>query len=576
MERPYIAIDPDSGFLTKYDYKNDKEINKKLSSTNLSILAITEDRQQLLLEFSDRRRFVCSSEKLASKQELAKIMSPDSYFASPIEHEEVKDYLMAKYNSLDNPPLLIDLTGVFGRYVDEVIEFWIVRDYVVFKDLTFKTIPPSMVLNLEIDGRIYHIDINSVSSDLLPTLNVFADLDNLDDLIEGWRGAYKSKPILNAVLGYFAACMYMPEIIKTRKNFPLMGIIGTTAMGKTALLQTLYNFWGMNYKPYNYPSTSPFVELAQLCQASCFPIWRDEFRNEGHAFAKQSYLRSLYDRTPISKGTSSQQLKNYTPKGTLLLTGEDIITDPALRRRFVIFQLNDKYKLSYDEWEEVSFKAEEIFPSLFNHFVKAKWNEEVYNEIMLTPLTTDNSELEEKVLYAALGAVAGREYGIQAVKEADQFWKELKLTGDKLTNRLSSVEEFFEFLQNFLTVRGYYSGKTIGGNRIPAEVHKLISSNDGKVKIYLHGLIDLAFRNGFKEMTSLGQAALKSMVCDYFTCETKSIRLGDWVGKGLELDQTNINIDSLNVIIANAISAEKVDEDARNKIENNKFTLYGR
>jgi hypothetical protein len=515
-----------------YLYDNEKE--KLLASTNVQIIAISEKEDKCLLHIGKNKKVICKMEELASKNDLTRLLSPSAYFASTTDHEHFKIYLMAEYRKQPTPLVLVDLSNIFGRYVDDCVDMWIVDGWVFAKGQKPQPIPNDKTYNLILDGRVYHLDISDISRDLLPRITPPLELLPINNLIMAWRSVYKNETILLAVLGYFAACMYMPEVIKARtgSNFPLLGIIGTTAMGKTALLQALYQFWGMDFRPSNYPLVSQHVELVQLCQASCFPIWRDEFRNEKHALLKEGNLRSLYDRTPINKGMANQGLKNWQPLGTLLLTGEDIIIDPALRRRFVIFQLHETYKLPLKQWEEARCAAEQFFPQLFTHFLNATWSPAIFARIMGKKLFTDNSESEEKTLYAALGAVLGIQIGEEALDLANAHWEKSKENGAKLTTRLSSTEEFFDFLQNFLTTKGMYTGRTQGNNRVPSEISKFIRVvDDTEVKIYLQGLIDLAYKNGFAALTNLGAPALRTMIYDYFDVISTSIRIDKWVGK---------------------------------------------
>lgn len=570
-ERPYIEFENDLLCLFSVDSKGEDK-NVKLASCNIILVAKSEDGEKILLRYgtnlSNQTNFgvkqrIISIGSLAGKSDLTKIISPYSYFATPQQHEEVKAYLTDK----PCPITLVDLTGVFGRVKRPEVDFWIVKDWIIFKDPDRQPIPipAHQILDLEIDNFIYHIDTNKINHTLIPEVKL-SPQQSIDDIIESWLSVYQCRPLLFAILGYFAACMYTPEVVATCKNLPLFQIVGTTSMGKTALLQALYNFWGLTFQPQNYTLVSPHVEIKQLCQASCFPIWRDEFRKTGYSYAKEGLLRSIHDRSPLDKGTSSQDLLFYEARGTLLLSGEDVIQDPALRRRIIMFQLHESYKLKPIEWVKAVKNAEKNFPQLFPAFLSAKWNQKVFEEILKLPLVTDNAPEKEIVLYAALAAITSPEWGKMAVEEANKYWEEVKKNGDKLTTRMSAVEDFFEFMQNFLTTKGMFEGRTIGQNRVQAEIRRYIKIDNGEVKMYLWGLIQLAYKNGFKEHTNLGESAIKTMIFDYFNVKSVDIRIDNWKGKGIKFEQEQIKMESLNFIIENTEEAEKKDNQEESNI----------
>jgi len=572
MDKPVLGVDNSTGFLMKDD--------KKVCSKGLKIVAISADKGKFLIECGSQR-LICTKKEFASPRSFAEAISPASYYLTGVHHEDVKKWLIDEYEL--TPPCLIleDLTDVCGRFKDEFVDFWIVKDYLIFKDAPPIRFPTSGVLDLQTPNKIYHITLTNVMPGLIPIVDPYQTKFEtpLAELLAAWLSVYKCEPLLYSILGYFAACMHMPEIGQSsmKENFPLMGIVGTTAMGKTALLHALYYFWGMSFSPANYPYTSPAVEVTQLCQASCFPIWRDEFRREKYAEPKESYLRSLFDRGPISKGTTEAgKTKNFYPRGTLLLSGEDIIVDPALRRRFVIFQLKETYKLSAKEWRAVDKMAKELFPQLFWHFFSSKWNAEVFEELLQEELISDNTPERELTLYAALGAIAGKEIGLQAIKSASAFWTEIIAGKDQLTVRLNGVETFLEFLQNLLVEKNWYNGTTMGQNRKPAEVRRFIEikPEEGS-RIYFWGLITFAYKNGFREETNLGPQALRSMIYDYLKVKTKSIRIEGRRVQGIEI-AAEIQDERLQIILDNVKTAKEDDVAAEAEILNNKLSYQSK
>jgi hypothetical protein len=557
-----IVLDPER----KQIYKQTGEgVQVCLLDQMIRILGVTKDHQKILLLLGDRQVLV-DSKVLASKNRFCELISPEPFHGSNTDLEKIKGLLKTDY--IESRALeLKDLSGVIGRHTEGKINLWILNDKILIQDgQKWEEKAYEGQTSIIIQDKIYWIDTQKVSSSLkLQVLPRKETNLSTQELLEKWESVYNNKTILRAVLGYFIACMYMPEVMKAadRKNFPIMAIFGTTAQGKTALTELLYKFWGVNSSSSPYTQTSPFVETKQVCAVGCFPIWRDEYRNIGMAKQKEHILRSLYDRAPIDKGTASQELLSYMPKTTLFLTGEDVMDDPAVRRRFVVFQLSLVDKLPIKDWVEVSTEGEEIFSNLFFEVFKKGFNGEIFKKVMEETLYSDNAEKEEKLLYATLGAVFGEEYGRKAVVEASEFWKGGQ-KNETLTTQINIVDSFFNFINALAAENSWFKGQDFGQNRKQAEIFKYINFNklDGTVRMYLWGLIGKAFKFGFGNHSNLGERALRDAVGAMLRGETKNIRFDGYLSKGVEFKEDGDFPESLKTFLENSKLAYEKEIEA--------------
>lgn len=275
------------------------------------------------------------------------------------------------------------------------------------------------------DDKIYYIKIGreSVNPIYIPTLNKCDPANSISDVIELWFKQYEDKVLLGALLGFFIASVHLEKIQKLRgvKSFPQFFIFGTTEGGKTALCRSAMHFWGVDYSAISITGGTPFPIFRSTSTLNQMPIWYDEYRRNIGA-AKEDFLRTNFDRTEFERGRPDQTVTTYKNRATLLLSGEDDIKDNANRRRAVSFMLQKKHKVQKKTFEYVSDQGEKLFPELLLFTLKSKFNNEIFNELYSLDLNTPNSTNEEKLCYAAFGAVFGREEGLKLLYAANEYW----------------------------------------------------------------------------------------------------------------------------------------------------------
>lgn len=581
MSKPNIIIDIERGGTIKEIEGKDDLL---LINTTLEYLVLSADHSKALIRIDGKKDLLVKTDILANKSKLTELLFPYSCFASGQDLEWLKMALFAQYEEkkkvLNQPLLLVDCSNYCGRYTDENADFWILFNKILIKKGNeWETIKYEGTTNLDINGVTYYINTTKLDSALLIQSDGAEENSELsfEELLDYWQRQYGCTQLLYAVLGYFAATMYMPEVMESSHEgfFPLMVLFGTTAQGKTSLIQSLYRFWGVHAVPTDYTQVSPFVETKQVCSVGGFPIWRDEYRQTGYAPGKESILRSLYTRSTLNKGTSSQELISYIPKTTVLLSGEDTVTDAALRRRFVAFTLSEKYKLNGQEWSKQCVIADKYFSQLFYHFVRRGFNKEVFQKLLKLPLFTQNAEKEEKILYAALGAVTSYEFGEDIIKEGGVFWQSIvDDEPDAATGRQSIVDQFFDFVKTMAHGKGWLKGQAYGQTWKEANILNYLNYKtefNGSVvyRIYLWGLIKEAFKNGFGKETNLSDKALRMAIGEVIRGENKVIKFNKVAAKGLEFEDGDRLPESLKILMANIQDTMEEEVIALRKIEEN-------
>lgn len=175
------------------------------------------------------------------------------------------------------------------------------------------------------------------------------DYHNLiDEIIMILQSNYGSDAIPLAI-GWFRASLFADLIFNEFHEFPILWVYGVTKSGKNTLLELLYNLIG--FEAPN-PRTMESVKLTwlyrQLAFFSNLPVWIDEhnFKNEASRRACESFygpIRGIYNR--IGKGMAvdaSMKTRSFPVNGTLIISGESLPSDVAVRNRCILIAINKK------------------------------------------------------------------------------------------------------------------------------------------------------------------------------------------------------------------------------------------
>lgn len=564
--------------------KEGAEIETLLVNTEVIICA-SNDEDEYLLKIGKKMKLVTSRE-LSSPVAFRELIRPYSYLGAALELE----YLLIYWRTIGIKHKLVNLSNYQGRYVDEFADFWVLNNGIQFalksnlpdelkgtnSNLPFLPFPKSnsKIIDFVVGDKWYFINNTTTQEDMSLMVNsATPEAENLsdEDLLKGWGKLYNNVPLLYIILGWFIGCMYMKEVMECRgsKKFPLFALSGLTQSGKTSLISSLMRFWGVNARPSDYTQISPFAELKQLNSAHYFPLWRDEFRNFGHAFNKETILRSLYDRSSIPKGTASQDLLYYNTTGTLLLSGEGIVIDPAVRRRFIYFDLQDRFKLKDKDWAEAERWVVDFAPALFYRVLAAGFDKKAFKNIMANQMVYRgvNDIVEEKVCIASLGAVFGVPFAEAILEMIRKFW-ESERAGDEFIDdaKLNLVENLFEFLDSLFVNTGMYTPKEMMGvSYYPPVLNYFAYTQQGKFYIKLTHLVSYAFSRGFDKITTLDPRAVIAAIKGILKTKERKARIGGVMSRVVEVDKTNVQQNSILLVILDNIVAisEKVRKGGR-------------
>jgi hypothetical protein len=166
------------------------------------------------------------------------------------------------------------------------------------------------------------------------------EADAIGTIIELTLAAHAPEVLLPA-LGWIAATPLKP-VIETLHNmrFPLLMLFGPKGSGKTTLLRSvLLPLTGMVTDPLG-ADVSRFALLAHLGQYNAQPAWIGEFRSGGQQVAElQQYLRMAYDGGRAERGRPDQSVAVYDLTAPIVVDGEALFTDAALRERCIALRL---------------------------------------------------------------------------------------------------------------------------------------------------------------------------------------------------------------------------------------------
>jgi len=157
---------------------------------------------------------------------------------------------------------------------------------------------------------------------------------------------------LDVLFGLSLTCgsIYFRDIISNPmlSCFPILFVYGTLRSGKTEYLSFLMNMFGMDKSDIeSLPSITSTVPISRrLAYFSCLPCWWDEFRNDNQRTNQiMGTLRSAYDGVGRSIGVKGTQgILSESVKGTVIISGEHLPTDEALRSRIIPVRMKQSGK----------------------------------------------------------------------------------------------------------------------------------------------------------------------------------------------------------------------------------------
>jgi len=147
------------------------------------------------------------------------------------------------------------------------------------------------------------------------------------------------------VIGWFLATPLKPVFAEFGVRFPHLDLYGTKGSGKSStILEVFLRMLGYVKGSSWDCSTTPFVLLSLMASTSSIPVSLSEFRRTTlteRAFAtlRRALLLS-YDSGKDSRGRADQTTQEYVLSAPLVLDGEDVVSDPAIRERTLVVNLS--------------------------------------------------------------------------------------------------------------------------------------------------------------------------------------------------------------------------------------------
>jgi hypothetical protein len=144
-------------------------------------------------------------------------------------------------------------------------------------------------------------------------------------------------------IGWAIASIFAHDIFDAYHCVPILFAHGKRQSGKSTFLRWLMGFFGVESEGYGLSeSTSNFIARA-LSYYSGLGCWFDEYKNEPRVVAKDSYLRSAYNRQSAGKGTATAfQSRSFEVNASLAISGEQVPKDNALYTRLVTCQISER------------------------------------------------------------------------------------------------------------------------------------------------------------------------------------------------------------------------------------------
>lgn len=148
-----------------------------------------------------------------------------------------------------------------------------------------------------------------------------------------------------ATLGWFYSAPAKPLIHDEEGEFNHLHVRGKTESGKTSYLQTLYRAFGMDGAPWG-ASATPFT-LEQLHVGSRgVPVWIDEYKpsdmHNRNVDRLHQYLRIATREGTWTKGQPDQSHIHFRMQSPVVLSGEQQVGEPAVRRRMLQVNLSER------------------------------------------------------------------------------------------------------------------------------------------------------------------------------------------------------------------------------------------
>jgi len=268
------------------------------------------------------------------------------WLGSDREVRHLLPYLVDKWALLGEDRA--EATAVLGRHGD----VWVTEDCVL--TATGEQAPQEATIVFLDPGRT------------LPAM-AYPETESTQELRSTLEEVAKLLPQINVpqaiwpIIGWFLAAPLKPVFAEFGVRFPHLDLYGTKGSGKSStVLEVFLRMLGYVKGSSWDCSTTPFVLLSLMSSTSSIPISLSEFRRTTLSERSFSTLRRAlllaYDAGKDSRGRADQTTQEYILSAPLVLDGEDVVSDPAIRERTLVVNLSPHtVTISSEAW--VAFKA---------------------------------------------------------------------------------------------------------------------------------------------------------------------------------------------------------------------------
>jgi len=175
----------------------------------------------------------------------------------------------------------------------------------------------------------------------------------VDDLFDFCRKVLSLLPRLNEgkiifpIIGWFFASPFAPLIREELGHFPILVLWGTHGSGKSSLLKTFWQLFGIKSEAFSSTETQ-FTFLRLFSGTNSIPIIIDEFKpwnmEEGEVRLLIRLLKRLYDGEVEHRGRPDLSVVPYTLQAPVAIAGEvsPCSLESALTERVIQVSLDPK------------------------------------------------------------------------------------------------------------------------------------------------------------------------------------------------------------------------------------------
>jgi hypothetical protein len=157
-----------------------------------------------------------------------------------------------------------------------------------------------------------------------------------------------AQEVMDPLLAWLAACPIRPLL----REFPSLGVVGSSGTGKTTLMETVVPAFTATDITLNLTDTTPHVITAMMGGTSMAPVRFDERRfgaRKSALFSIDQNIRDAYTGQASAKGGGASgghwaSVTFYRPLAPLIVSGEDSFSETSHTDRMIMIGLPPKGK----------------------------------------------------------------------------------------------------------------------------------------------------------------------------------------------------------------------------------------